>query len=454
MKKKRILFLGVTGVDKKRALANIHNSYDRDDRSFWREPVDFEADFLFNPNNGGSIRKDFLDTDFGSQVTTWLAAWDRFKKTKLSKIPTEAGLMLGIHASYLRGHYGVRTVLLPHIIAKDFRPDLIITLIADVYDMWWRTEERAKGDALLGRPTLEDLLFGRRNELIVGDLIAGACRPERPTIRNLMLSAYHPIETVRHCIDSDSPRIVYLSFPISEPRRMAEGKPSEGIPPDPSGIAEVSQFVARAYELQKARPNLVFQCPLTIDELPLRKLVLRPDLLARYKLSEEEVDRRGLPSKDDDDNPIPYVDFPRDELRWKLSDLCDTNRCIAAPHDGPQKAFPIPQIEQAMGNMYTDVTLRDYRYVEQAECLAVFNPMFNTRRDKISGSVQGEIEHALGQGKRVFVYQDPDRDRPGAVDLQFGKQQATMKAAPTQNRKSRASTPEELLDVIAAYQAD
>ena len=70
-----------------------------------------------------------------------------------------------------------------------FRPHLIVTLIADVYDMWWRTESRAAGEAWKGRPTLEQLLLARRFEVAIGDqlALASATNP-----RHIVLAVGHP----------------------------------------------------------------------------------------------------------------------------------------------------------------------------------------------------------------------------------------------------------------------
>lgn len=447
MDDKRILVLGTTGIDKQKALHSITSGYQ--DGPLW-EPVNFEKDYLFNPSKKGLRRNTFLDASIETQFNTWTESWGVFaKERKLSKRGSRGthGILLSMHGVYLRGHYGTRSVLLPSLIAKQFQPDIIITLIADAYNSWWTTEAFAEGDALLGRPTLEDLVIGRRQEILVGDLIAMACRP-RP-VRNLMLSASHPTECVIHCIDHPDPRVVYLSFPISEPRRMRYRKE----PKSDTGMKEVSDFVRAAFAHQKKHTDLVVECPLMIDELPLRELVMT----GGEKVFDDEYYSRCKTMKKLDPTEkeeVPHVYFPRDEYRWPLEGLCDLRDCIVPPTGKEQLAFPVAQIVNAAGNIYTDVTLRDYRYVDQAECLAVFNPVFNSERDGISGSVQQEIDHAIKSDRRVFVYQDPERDRTGAVERQFGKPSATMRADPGKTRKFRAASPEQLLEAISSYKRD
>ena len=445
---KRILVLGTTGIDKRKALHNISNWYQDDPP--WEPAINFEKDYLFNPAKKGLRRNTFLDASLETQFNTWANAWDVFaKEKKLTKKGNRGtrGMLLSMHGVYLRGHYGTRSVLLPTLIAKQFKPDIIITLIADAYNSWWTTEAFAEGDALLGRPTLEDLVIGRRQEILVGDLIALACRPD--PVRNVMLSASHPVECVAHCIDNPDPRVVYLSFPISEPRRMRYTKE----PKSDSGMSEVSDFVRAAFAHQHKHPDLVVECPLMIDELPLRELIMTEGervfddgYYSRYKTMKKLAS--------DDTEEVPHVFFPRDVYRWPLGDMCDLRDCIVPPTDKEQLAFPVAQIVNAAGNIYTDVTLRDYRYVDQAECLAVYNPVFNSDREGISGSVQQEIDHAIKSDRRVFVYQDPARDKTNAVGKQFGQPNATMRADPGKTRKFRAASPEQLLEAISSYKRD
>lgn len=435
----RILILGVTGVGKEAVLKKIAASYHH--APPW-DIMDFESDYLFNRDKGGSRQEDFLDTDVDRQFVQWQSSWKVMSKERrfARKNPSNSsrGVLLGLHGTYIRGQYGTRSVLLPHVIAKDFQPDIIITLIADVYDMWWRTAERAIDDPVVGRPTLEHLILGRRQETTIGDLIAVACRPRR--VNNIMLSVSHPIQTVTHLIDSAKPRIVYLSFPISEPRRMAAKN-------DPTGIEEISRFVRQAYLHQESHGDMVIECPLAIDELPLREMRRNSALCAEY----------GIMKKFDENDPeakeVLHLAFPRDTFRWPLNDLLDMEKYLGLPATEPKRPIPAEQIEHADGNLYTDVTFRDFRYVEQADCLAVYNPVFTADRDGISRSVQGEIDHALRLGKRVFVYQDPARDTRRAVDAQFGNP-GTMAASPSLLRKFRASSPEHLLQALSTFRVE
>src|SRR6202012_3010747 len=95
----------------------------------------------------------FLATDVLRQSIIWQDAWDEFQKSLYSETT-----LLGLHATYVSGILGLRSPIHIPRICGQFRPTLVITLIDDVPAMWRRTEERAKGQDIAGRPTMEQLL--------------------------------------------------------------------------------------------------------------------------------------------------------------------------------------------------------------------------------------------------------------------------------------------------------
>lgn len=370
---KRVLFLGQTGVAKKEALANLAAHCQTElykDCDF----LDFDVDYLLKRVN----QPTFLDDDIHSQRRDWNEAWDACFRERLEPlIKSGKDVFLGLHGCYIRTQYGARCVLdLQRV--KQFNPTLIITLIADVYDMWWRTESRAKGEAWRGRPTIEHLLGGRRSEVLVADLIALECG--KP-IRSLVIAVGHPCDTVAKCVFNDRVKVVYLSFPISEPRRMAK----KG---DNSGLQEVSRFIAAAHERQRQPgSNLAFICPLAIDELPLREA------------------SKGITEA--------TLAFDRDAARWSLSDFWPAAERMAVP-PAPYCDLRTEEVQEAVGSIKTDVAWRDFRLAEQADMLAVFNPVFNSR-DEVSGGVANEVSFATRFGHPIYIHQDPKHDSLGTL---------------------------------------
>jgi len=269
--------------------------------------------------------------------------------------------------------------------------------------MWWRTEKRAAGIVMRGRPSLEQLVLGRRVEAGLGDEIrlASSTNP-----RHLMVAVSHPCSTVANCIYDRKfdCHVVYLSFPISAPRDLLK----DG---DASGIQEVSDFNSAAYERQRSSKKFAFISPLGIDEIPFVKT---------YEATMEQYhEARRIAISEGEEPPAPPGTMEFDPVvgRWNLDGFWRPDERLGIP-EKPYCPFPIEDVRTACGNMYTDVGWRDYRLVEQADCLAVFNPVFKNRKD-ISRGVRNEIEHALRYGKPVHIYQDPSHD-PNEISAALG----------------------------------
>ncbi len=434
MAAKRVLFFGVTGVEKTgdervpahwgalRRLARWVEDYRS--RSPRPQVVDFERQYLFNPEKGGKTWYSFLDDRQETQREIWRRTWDRFTE----EIPSgeDRDLFVSMHGCVVRVHYGVRPLIDPGTVARDLRPDVLVTLLDDVYDMWWRTETRAAGTELYGRPTIEQLLFARRAELMVADQVA---HTRSPSIPHFVISVGHPCETVANRIYSSHPTVVYLCFPISAPRDLELGDS------DTSGKDEVMDFVRTAYERQHNNENLVMVCPLGIDELPL------------VGVAKEAIRRL---ERDSDLERAPAVDFDRDSARWTMDSIWNPNDCLSpgAPPAEGRPPIPLAQLEAAAGVIHSDVGWRDYRLVEQCDetgCLAAFNPKFRNRRD-LSRSVRREIRFATGICP-VFVYQDTAHDPQHKFDAEF-PQGGTMPPGPGELMVIRKDTVAEVFDEV------
>lgn len=440
---KRVLFFGVTGVDKTggedikdwgaiRRLARWVE--DHRGRSPRPKVVDFEAEYLFNPEKGGIASFSFLNDEQYKQREVWRRAWAQFDAEILSDSNLEQDLYVSMHACIVRGHYGVRSVIDPVKVAQRVRPNLIVTLLDDVYDMWWRTEARAGGVAWVGRPTIEQLVFARRAELIMADQVAFS--DEQP-IANLVISVAHPCETLANRIYAPNPMVVYLCFPISAPRRLDReaNAASEG-----SGHKDIMSFLATAYERQHGNRDLVVVCPLGIDELPLVEAM-------KDESTHVEQDGGGFGA-----GCTKYVRFDRDTRRWPLNEVWPADEClsIGPPAAGDRKAIPLEQLEKAAGVLHSDVGWRDYRLIEQARdgCLAAFNPRFKGQ-DRVSRSVREEIRFAAGICP-VFVYQNEDYDPEGLFEQEY-PQGGTMSPGPDADMVGSRKTVEAVFDSIEEY---
>lgn len=437
---KRVLFLGITGVGKASAVKKLAAYLNSTQGLPWKV-INFEDDYLWSDPDSHCSFEDqctqFLDSPLEVQVRIWKKGWERFSTYAQSSVAQNEHLFLCLHGCFLRGHYGARCVFNPQVIAEKFCPDLIFTLITDVYDMWWRTESRANNHNLMGRPSLEQLVFARRQELMVGDQIALSCSSR---VKNLMFSVHHPLQTFAHCIIHPTDmQICYLSFPISQPRDLQK----EG---DLTAMNEVSKFIADAYEKQKMTPCLAIECPLGIDELPFARIASIDQLTMLIKEAKKIQDETKEPRE-------PKVAFSRDPHRWDLSKFWP-------PHDRlgdrvtAHSEFNAEQLLCVRGNLETDVSWRDYRLVDQADFLVVFNPIFNNRV-RMAGSVRLEVDYAAMNGKLVYIYQNPDYDNASNVwkDLGVtvpGLPAPQMSPTPNRNNCKQVFSYEELLGKLAS----
>lgn len=406
-KGKRVLLLGATGIEKG-TVAKRFSRWCEKNLGHLFQIVDFEKEYLTDPKKGRHPLSNFLAMPVAEQYEKWMQAWGNLTDDGIADESDENRILL-VHGTIVRGDYGVRCVCNVNCLAA-FGADTIVTLIDDVYNLWWRTELRARGEYHRGRPTLEQLIMARRAEQLFGDMVAlqGECHAH-----HLVLAVAHPSRTLANYIFT-APRVVYLSFPISRPREMLQ---KDG---DNTGMEAVNTFLDHVYGYQRTSPKLVFINPLSIDELQLSEAFKDENASVTAKDGHEEVE--GV-----------RFDLAR---RWDLSGLWADDEPLSP---GPPKAeHQIPlirkQLDDALGLIRTEVAWRDFRLIMQADALAVFNPVMT--KDRLSKGVKAEILAACTQMKPVYVYQDPKFDPnekflewrgiPGTLAADAGQQWITM----------------------------
>lgn len=438
MAAKRVLLLGTCGIGKKHIADRIQQWF-LDQRRPAIKVMDFEHEFLVK-----AIQKPYrsflAEARAVEQFEQWRKGWSGFAEMEGlkgtdtdSREPPDVAELLLFHGAIVYGQYGVRAVYDVDSVAQ-YQPDLVITLIDDVYDTWWRTEQRAKDHPKRGRPTLEQLLLARRVEQLAGDQIANHVRP---TPRHIVLSVHHPTECATRLILGD-PRIVYMAFPISEPRRMLKPEPPEK--PTERGIEIVNEFHRAAFDFQKQKLDVVFVSPLAIDERPLC------DILADDKrcqeLATDIVDQEtGKKSEG--------IRFPRDESRWPTDDYWNDTQVLCSGRPDDDTPLLLRQVEDVAGMIRTDVAWRDYRLVLQADALAVFNPVMNNT-GRVSGGVQNEIEFASLTDREIYAFQDESEDRKEYFKKDFLRGKTSMGDSPITKGIKVCSSVQALLETASA----
>ncbi len=369
----RVLLLGPTGAEKRAAVTRLVSSYAG---SSAPEFIDFEAEYL-RPVH------EFLDQQFDQQRRAWDEAWSKLL-TRVGPPGESDNLIVGLHATITRRLYGCRSPIFVPLV-MEYRPDVVVTLVDDVYLMWHRTETRARSLDYRGRPTLQDLLEARRSETFMGDLLASHCRPPA---RHYLVSIRHPARMLNRLLYHGQAYRIYLGFPISTPRHLLDTG-------DSRGEDDVNGFLGRMYDFEAQHDNVCLFCPLGIDELPLVKCFERSQVSKGQALV-----------------------FSIKTMRWDSKQfLGDTQLLMDLSTVPDEVVIPATQVAEARGLIRADVAFRDYRLVRQSDHLIVFNPFYRedfekapSLADDICRGVRNEIAMALQKPKPVWIYQDSKHD--------------------------------------------
>lgn len=367
------LFFGTTGTRKKDALERLQKwaiAYGQP------QPVciDFE-DQIARLNYDSTTLYQYLDQPKPwHQRTDWKNTFaELFKRVQQER--RDKDIYIAMHGALLRRDYGVRSSVAFESLAL-LEPDAIITLIDDVFVNWWETERRAQGgQEQKGRPTLTQLLIGRRHEILIGDLVVSFLedRLGLPRRSHYVLALRHSVETLGRLLYNCGCKKAYVSFPISTPRRRAK----EG---DDSTIKTVNSMLQEVLQFQANHKDIVLFLPVTMDEMLLMDLA---DEIRTKSLDTAELplSRRW---------PIPQVLSPTLRNEERLPDKI---------------TMPAKQVEAIAGLIEDEIRTHDFRMIDQSDKVLVLSQYCDKRK---SSGVSAEIDYAVTTLRRVEAYQVPD----------------------------------------------
>lgn len=393
----RVLLLGPTGVDKGAAIARLNARLGRTLGHQFKY-IDFENEFL-KPKLNVRHWTVFLAQDIAQQASAWRQAWDTLRENL-----NHENTILGLHATYVSGPLGLRCPINIPRICEDFKPTLIISLIDDVFQMWTRTEIRAEGQEIKGRPSFEQLLAARRTEMLLGDVILS--HTANSNAKHILCATGNSLDALINLLVFNA-KVTYLSFPISASREL-----------EAKGDMRFRDVINRAHNLaateMSARRTRSFISPLAIDELPI------------------VFKGRAAP------DGATEIIFDCEKERWNLAQLWgDPSLPILPSLTGAQK-FPIAQISSAAGTIRTDVGWRDRRLVLQSHSLAIVCPKPPTE-ERITRGVMEEIQTAIPLGIMCNLWQESEWDTdnfvgktfPAAGSMGIGQTQASVQKLDT-----------------------
>lgn len=328
------------------------------------------------------------------------------------------------------------------LLAGEFKPDVIVTLVDDVEHMFERLREPGQmyanhnyegfGGVAQACRDLSQLVHWRASETAFAKSFAKTCARSRKC-DHFLLAVKHPVSTLETLLfEPDRPR-AYLSHAISEPRRsLAAG--------DRAAFDAFCEELERVSVVLRARAVL-FE-PTAIDEFRFRQFLVEdsqgevgdpirlPATTERWQRFNGGEHLLWSEIEDDDDNPVdPKGHFKAeqlDEFEAAKKTLGKEDPLASRKTRAAKKAESVlrrlVEVESAthvVGSLVSDigrsVTSRDLKLVEQTDHLIVVRPLFNGNG---SGGVGKEIRqhcrlYAPGgkarKGIWVFTAQDDEK---------------------------------------------
>lgn len=349
-----VVFTGQTGVEKDDVMEAVAKMAakergvpealgDRITRGFIRC---YSVEAKIKESLNGRIRA-FLDNFYARQrQNVWEEAFGKCLEEVNRDNPEHA--FLSFHSLYRR--QGQFFSCLSWKLIMEFRPQVFITLIDDVFDVRTRVTTREKKKVETKSSfQLPELLTWRSSEILMTDCLAQNLYPNRP-VPHFIVAVKSPALMLYRLLFQKKILRVYASFPISKQRS------------DPRKQKEINDF-----RLELHKHFTVFD-PITIDELRFddsKNLVKRWPLEIDPIVSEESADKKMLEE--------PEIGYSKvNELRKMVA----------------------RQIES-----------RDYSWVDSSNVVVAYKPTWDKTQ---SAGVDKEMTYAIHLGKEVFAVMDQE----------------------------------------------
>jgi hypothetical protein len=401
----RTLITGQTGTNKKILARTVRDHILRQRGLSSNRPESNKEVEFYEVESPEWLKTDFLafitDHNQTDQRQIWRDSLTRILKDVEEKKSKDVVLLL--HATCYRDGHFFSPVAWDDLL--QFRPDQVVTLIDDVYDLWQRVEDRHNIETHL---TLWEILNWRSTEILYSQTLANELRidnqkfgyspPKKhkylfgPSLPFYIMAVKHPVETFsRLLFDRDQRQTVYASFPITRTRESDDRR------------SDIDSFRMRLRQPDDGREDFgpIVVDPLAIDELRLAAKIVNAEGKeihnpAWYELREltkfQEYQKQRWPIAD------PTVPAPERYSKSPFSDLTQ------------------PQIDNIVGWISAQIIDRDHRLVGQCERTVAYRPFYpkydaeksfkkvGEPTSEPTGGVSTEIRFALDKRQSVFVF--------------------------------------------------
>lgn len=361
----RALFLGQTGIDKKRhlqALTDLCAS-----RGVNVDAVMNIGDIMYSESHkaGKPLQK-------GKILDLPLAELSILRRLAFTGIGYESSkydnVFVNSHAVFRWNNQLFRAFEMSEL--ESFDPDVVITLVEDVEAIKHRLDTLKEAKSLPGDVSysLKDLLIWREEEILTAEIISSVLKvphyvlgvsiePEVSTT---------PLEVAYSLLFEPWKPRAYVSYPISD---------AQANPPIWRKVVEFRRLV---------RSSLTAFDPMMIGEKRLQKM-----------LHAERTDKGN-----------------GREL------TCDVG-------DG-RVVLDFNEIEEAIPDIDGQIVARDYKLVDQSDVIVAYFPADANDNPLIAAGVQSEIEHATAFTKEVIVVWEASRDPTPFIHQRVDRRFSTL----------------------------
>lgn len=299
-------------------------------------------------------------------------------------------VFLSIHGVYYR--YNNYFSMIDMNMLGSFYPDIIITLVDDIYDVSDKITKKEEEFKTNSSCTLSEALAWRTIEILMGESISQQLYidPEsvgidvkginelptnlkklfRKNIPHFVIAVKHNPKMIFRLLFERKRLVLYSSFPITSTRV------------DSDKLAEINDFK------NKLNDKYTIFDPSTIDELLIKeKLNMKDDekkLIQKNKMMVEETADHILLKR-------LYGDYSR---ATELPKFLKVNHIV--------------ELKDAISK---HIELRDYRLIDQSQGVVAYRPFWGASPDP-SGGVDAELGHAIATGKAPLVFHPKDDGDP------------------------------------------
>ena len=298
------------------------------------------------------------------QIEIWKEEFEKILTEIEQKHPKN--VFLSTHAVYYR--YNNYFSMLDQNMLSKFQPDMIITLIDDIYDVSKNVTQKEIEYHTNSSCTLSEALSWRTVETLMADNLSENLLKEK--IPHHVVAVKHNVRTFYRLIFEQNRLVLYSSFPITSTRTSIEK------------IDEINRFKA---QLEK---NYTILDPATIDEILIKKK-------SSIKSEEYSYLKRNKMIESESDDAVIL------KRLWG-----NYSRSTEIP-----EGVTVKQIEKIKQVILKQVEKRDYRMVHQSDGVVGYRPFWGGREDP-AGGVDQELKWALSLHKGALAYHPKEDGNP------------------------------------------